>query len=89
MNIPKSVKRKALEKNLEITIRVGKQGLNESVIHELKQQLLKRKLVKMKINQGIAPNNEERKSLFEYVSNESESYLVHQRGNIAVFWSGE
>ena len=89
MNIPKSVKRKALEKNLEITIRVGKQGLNESVIYELKQQLLKRKLVKMKINQGIASNNEERKSLFESVSNESESYLVHQRGNIAVFWSGE
>jgi len=89
MNIPNSVKRKALEKTLEITIRVGKQGLNESVIYELKQQLLKRKLVKMKINQGIASNNEERKSLFESVSNESESYLVHRRGNIAVFWSGE
>ena len=89
MNIPNSVKRNALEKTLEITIRVGKQGLNESVIYELKQQLLKRKLVKMKINQGIASNNEERKSLFESVSNESESYLVHQRGNIAVFWSGE
>tara|TARA_B100000965_G_scaffold403864_1_gene433089 strand:+ start:853 stop:1170 length:318 start_codon:yes stop_codon:yes gene_type:complete len=89
MNIPNSIKRKALDNSLEITIRVGKQGVNESVIDELKQQLLKRKLVKMKINQGIASNNQERKSLFESVSNSSESYLVLQRGNIAVFWSGE
>ena len=89
MNVPNSIKRKALDNSLEITIRVGKQGVNESVIDELKQQLLKRKLVKMKINQGIASNNQERKSLFESVSNSSESYLVLQRGNIAVFWSGE
>tara|TARA_Y100000739_G_C20160378_1_gene263020 strand:+ start:149 stop:418 length:270 start_codon:yes stop_codon:yes gene_type:complete len=89
MNIPNSIKRKALDNSLEITIRVGKQGVNESVIDELKQQLLKRKLVKMKINQGIVSNNQERKLLFESVSNESESYLVLQRGNIAVFWSGE
>ncbi|MDP6328323.1 MAG: YhbY family RNA-binding protein [Candidatus Thalassarchaeaceae archaeon] len=89
MNVPNSIKRKALDNSLEITIRVGKQGVNESVIDELKQQLLKRKLVKMKLNQGIASNNRERKLLFESVSNESESYLVLQRGNIAVFWSGE
>jgi len=89
MNVPNSIKRKALDNSLEITIRVGKQGVNKSVIDELKQQLLKRKLVKMKLNQGIASNNRERKLLFESVSNESESYLVLQRGNIAVFWSGE
>jgi RNA-binding protein len=89
MNVPNSIKRKALDNSLEITIRVGKQGVNESVIDELKQQLLKRKLVKMKLNQGIASNNRERKLLFESVSNESESYLVLQRGNVAVFWSGE
>tara|TARA_B100000900_G_C20546528_1_gene702825 strand:- start:1233 stop:1502 length:270 start_codon:yes stop_codon:yes gene_type:complete len=89
MEIPNSIKRKALENTLEITIRVGKQGLNQSVYDELRQQLLKRRLVKMKINQGIASNNEERKNLFQSVEVHSESYLVHQRGNIAVFWSGE
>ena len=75
--------------SLEITIRVGKQGINESLIIELKQQLSKRKLVKMKINQGIASNSDERKLLFETVSSHSESFLVLQRGNTAVFWSGE
>ena len=89
MDIPSGIKRKALDNTLEITIRIGKQGLNESVIEELKQQLVKRKLVKMKVNQGVASNNEERKSLFESISNNSESYLVLQRGNTAVFWSGE
>ena len=89
MDIPSGIKRKALDNTLEITIRVGKQGVNESVIDELKQQLVKRKLIKMKVNQGVASNNEERKLLFESISSESESYLVLQRGNTAVFWSGE
>ena len=89
MDIPNAIKRKAIDNALEITIRVGKQGVNESVIDELKQQLVKRKLIKMKVNQGVASNNEERKLLFESISSESESYLVLQRGNTAVFWSGE
>lgn len=89
MDIPDKIKRKALDNTLEITIRVGKQGVNESLIDELKQQLLKRKLIKMKVNQGVASNNEERKLLFQSISNDSESYLVFQRGNTAVFWSGE
>jgi RNA-binding protein len=89
MDIPNAIKRKALDNTLEITIRVGKQGVNESVIDELKQQLVKRKLIKMKVNQGVASNNEERKLLFESISSGSESYLVLQRGNTAVFWSGE
>ena len=89
MDIPNAIKRKALDNTLEITIRVGKQGVNGSVIDELKQQLVKRKLIKMKVNQGVASNNEERKLLFESISSESESYLVLQRGNTAVFWSGE
>ena len=89
MDIPNAIKRRALDNALEITIRVGKQGVNESVIYELKQQLVKRKLIKMKVNQGVASNNEERKLLFESISSVSESYLVLQRGNTAVFWSGE
>jgi RNA-binding protein YhbY len=89
MDIPNAIKRRALDNALEITIRVGKQGVNESVIYELKQQLVKRKLIKMKVNQGVASNSEERKLLFESISSESESYLVLQRGNTAVFWSGE
>ena len=89
MKIPNSIKKRALDNSLEITIRVGKQGINKSIIIELKQQLIKRKLVKMKINQGIASNSDERKLLFETVSSHSESFLVLQRGNTAVFWSGE
>ena len=88
MDIPKAIKRNAMANSLEITMRVGKLGLNESVVDELKQQLLKRKLVKMKVNQGVATGASERKHLFESISSESGSILVFQRGNIAVFWSG-
>ena len=88
MDIPNYIKRNAMDNNLEITIRVGKLGVNESVLEELKQQLIKRKLVKIKVNQGITTGASERKQLFETISSESESILVFQRGNIAVFWSG-
>ena len=44
MEIPNAIKRKALDDTLEITIRVGKQGINESLIEELKQQLCKTKI---------------------------------------------
>ena len=88
MEIPNSIKRNAMSSSLEITIRVGKLGLNESVVDELKQQLVKRKLVKMKVNQGVTTGASERKQLFDSISSESESILVFQRGNIAVFWSG-
>ena len=62
MEIPNSIKKRALDNSLEI---------------------------KIKINQGIASNSDERKLLFETVSSHSESFLVLQRGNTAVFWSGE
>ena len=88
MDIPNTIKRNAMDSSLEITIRVGKLGINDSVIDELKQQLKKRKLVKMKVNQGIANGSSERKDLFSSISSSSESILVFQRGNIAVFWSG-
>ena len=88
MNIPNAIKRNAMDSSLEITIRVGKLGINDSVIDELKQQLKKRKLVKIKVNQGIANGASERKELFSLISSSSESTLVFQRGNIAVFWSG-
>jgi RNA-binding protein YhbY len=88
MDVPNFVKRNAMDNSLEITIRVGKLGLNDSVVTELKQQLLKRKLVKMKINQGVATGFSERKQLFESIASESESIIAFQRGNIAVFWSG-
>lgn len=88
MDIPKAIKRNAMANSLEITMRVGKLGLNESVVDELRQQLLKRKLVKMKVNQGVVTGASERKYLFESISSESESILVFHRGNIAVFWSG-
>ena len=87
MNIPNAIKRNAMDSSLEITIRVGKLGINDSVI-ELKQQLKKRKLVKVKVNQGVANGSSERKELFSLISSSSESTLVFQRGNIAVFWSG-
>jgi|TARA_B110000116_G_scaffold224967_1_gene204738 RNA-binding protein len=86
MDIPNAVKRNALDSNLEITMRIGKLGVNESVIEELKQQLLKRKMVKMKLNKGLVNGSVERSDLLNHISMESNSVLVHSRGNIAVFW---
>jgi len=45
-----------------------------------------RNLVKVKANRGIVENSNERISLFTEIAERTESSLVFQRGNVAVFW---
>ena len=75
MNIPNAIKRKALDNALEITIRVGKQGVNESVIDELKQQLVKRKLIKMKVRASV----KKRSSDCKIVKRKGKVYVINKK----------
>ena len=52
-NIPKRVIDSAKSNDLSVTLRVGKDGLTEAVVMELKDQLKSRELVKLKINKGV------------------------------------
>ena len=75
----------AKSESLRVSIRIGKDGVNTSLISELENQLEKRTVVKLKINKGMAPNKEDRNQIFTRVADESNSSVIFQRGNVAVF----
>ena len=75
----------AKSESLRVSIRIGKDGVNTSLISELNNQLEKRTVVKLKINKGMAPNKEDRNQIFNRIADESNSSVIFQRGNVAVF----
>jgi RNA-binding protein YhbY len=88
-SIPKRIKRQAMDSDLIISVRIGRNGLTESLVQEMHDQLSKRGLVKVKANRGIVEGSEERLGLFGAIAESTNSQVVFQRGNVAVFWSGE
>ena len=75
----------AKSESLRVSIRIGKDGVNTSLISELENQLEKRTVVKLKINKGMALNKEDRNQIFNIIADESNSSVIFQRGNVAVF----
>ena len=84
--IPRGILKQAKDASLPVTVRIGKGGVTEQVIIELREQLGNRGLVKVKANRGLLSNSEERNSCFEGLAQDSDSVLVHDIGNVAVFW---
>ena len=50
VKIPESIKKMAMDRDFQPSVRIGKTGVTENLIQEIKDQLAKRKLVKIKIN---------------------------------------
>ncbi len=61
--------------------------MTEQVVVELKEQLSKRGLVKVKANRGLLANSEERAACFNRLAVDSDAILAHSIGNVAVFWN--
>ena len=75
----------AKSESLRVSIRIGKDGVNTSLISELENQLKKRTVIKLRINKGIASNKDDRTQIFTRIAEESNSSVIFQRGNVAVF----
>ena len=84
-DVEKRLKKMALDPSLDITIRVGKSGLTESLISELDSQLRTRNLVKVKVNRGIADVSSLKDELWQKMAESTSSNIILARGNIAVF----
>jgi len=84
---PKSILQIAQSKELQPTVRIGKQGLSDSVIEELRSQFNQRDLVKIKVNRGLF-ERQEMQNLWNYLSECTHSTLVYARGNVGVLWKG-
>jgi len=65
---------------LKPTVIIGKQGVSESVIFEVKEQLKNQKVIKVKILKS-AREEMDRKEIAENVANSTGAKLVELRGN--------
>ena len=87
--IPSRVIRESSDSELPITVRIGKSGVVDSVIEELKNQLSSRSIVKIKLNRGIANGSSERTEIFSSLATKTSSIISFSRRNIVVLWSGK
>tara|TARA_B100000902_G_scaffold160459_2_gene156163 strand:+ start:22312 stop:22578 length:267 start_codon:yes stop_codon:yes gene_type:complete len=86
MKIPDWVILSAKDPDLKSTVRLGRNGLTDSIIEEIKTQLSARTLVKIRLNRGFAIDSEQREKIFSHLEESTMSTLVFSRGNVAVLW---
>ena len=83
--IPSHIMQEAKSRDFRPSVRIGKSGLSETVMDEIRQQLRSRSLVKVKVNKGLI-EREQRSAVWAQIAEQSDSTLVLQRGNIGVLW---
>ena len=85
-DIPERIKRQAMDRDFQPSVRIGKTGITPNIVEEIRVQLKKRKLVKIKINKGIY-ERDSRTQVWDYLADETSSVIVLARGNVGVLWS--
>ena len=84
--IPSHVLRMAHDRQFKVTVRIGRAGLTDTFIEELESQLKSRKIVKIKMNRGLADSQSERNTIFHEISERVGATLVDARGSVAIYW---
>lgn len=84
-SISPDLKRRAAA--LKVTVRIGRNGITEPVLTEIRDQLAKNRLLKLKMNKGLIEASQ-RKGFWMNLAIEVSARLVDQKGNVAVFWKG-
>ena len=72
-------------KTLEPVIRIGKNGLTESTIKEIKKQLNKKKLIKVKLLKAFI-NNKNKKEVAKEIAKKTNSRLIDLVGFVIVLY---
>lgn len=86
MRIPDWVISASKDPTLKATVRLGRNGLTESIMDEIRTQLSARSLVKIRLNRGFAIDSQQRTEIFSMLEEQTSSVLVFSRGNVAVLW---
>ena len=86
MRIPDWVVTASKDSSLKATVRLGRNGLTESIMDEIRTQLSARSLVKIRLNRGFAIDSQQRTEIFSMLEEQTTSILVFSRGNVAVLW---
>ena len=87
--IPRRIVNSAKSEGLDVSVRIGKGGITQSLIFELSDQLSRKPLVKVKANKGTTADRQQRSSFFSEIAKLTTSTLVFQRANVAVIRTGK
>ena len=81
---PTPSKKELMNRSLStITINIGKSGVKESVIEEIKRQLKAREVVKIRFSKAISLD---KKKNIDNIMEKTNSKLIDLRGNVAVIF---
>lgn len=69
-----------------MTLNIGKDGINENVIEEIKRQLKSKEILKLRFAKGIA---NEKESYIDNIIAETKSKLIDLRGNVAIIYKNK
>jgi RNA-binding protein YhbY len=84
-NVPDWVLQQAKSRDFQPTVRIGKSGLSGMVEKELQDQLMTKKIVKVKVNKGLFDKSQ-LKDVWAHLAGASDSVVVLSRGNVCVFY---
>lgn len=66
-----------------VELNIGKNGVNDNVIEEIKRQLKNNEIVKIRFSRTVASNKDE---FLETIVSQTRSKQVDVRGNVAVLY---
>lgn len=78
--------KRAVASTLEPTVRIGRSGLTNAVVEEIKSQLEKKDALKIKI---LGATRDEIKMISQELVKRTETELVEIRGNTITLWQKE
>ena len=78
--------KRAAAQTLDVTLHVGKNGVNEATIAELDAQLKKKKLVKVRLLKAATEGGAEDASQAQRLAASTRSTHIEVRGHTAVFF---
>jgi len=67
--------------NIPLTLQIGKAGINKGVLEEIKLQLKKRKIVKIKVMKSVSAEKQE---MIDTILSNVKCKLVKKIGNVIV-----
>ena len=69
--------------HIQPILRIGKSGVTEGLIEEIKRQLKKRKLIKIKLLRS-ALDGKDKKEMAQEIADKTRSELINQVGSVIV-----
>jgi len=78
---------KGIASSMEATVRIGKNGITDHMLDEIKKQLKKRKIVKIKLLKSFVSGNDKKKAIEDVIS-KTGSKLIRKIGGAFVIYKG-